>query len=484
MITIENEGNNIAPVYNRGEVVLNSTNKNNDRFKYLVDIELRIAGSGPAVNLGRLAVPPHPSLNGAGRVEFHNIVKDYITKEINYDDFAPSGTAQNNNFIRIIMEFGERFKYEWVNPKKFFISGSPELMGLTSDSSLVAGATDVPHEYSEGDLIYIDSADDSIVESGLFRVVNVINNKTLHINQEYKSGTTPNLTVEFADKRTIDFPELEERTVWAFNGAIDFEEQVNYDNDYDLDNDGKLISSLDEDKVYEVNVDDYLTANFYTLNRETYIFGIIKNGDSTSFSLIENQEFGTIGLGPQNVNDNSSGFLEVGDEYEIGVLDEFGLNPKFFKFKIIDRCSKFKNNKVIWLDRMGAWKSFNFELHKVENLNVTNKTTFRRENIGEYNTTNFNKTYDTDEHYKRIESLEFNKSYAIHSDRLTQNQIYYLEDLFTSRFVYILENQGEENERLVPINITDNNYEIADLLYRRRKTLSLSYRVSEKKFNN
>ena len=488
MITIENEGNNIAPVYNRGEIVLNSTNKNKDRFKYLADIEVGIGGSGAVIQLGRLAVPPHPSLNGAGVIEFHNIVKDYITKEVNYNALAPTGTAQNNNFIRVIMKFGERFKYVW---KAGYFAPAGGKMGLTTDTGILGGIVDnTPHEYNEGDLIFFEGQEPFLL-GGFWRVIEVVNSTTIILNQDWQQSGNPNYQLtdtEFSDKRTIDIPDLEDRTVMAFNGAIDFDEQVNYDNDYDLDNDGKLITTLDEDKVYEVNIDDYITANFYSLGSETYVFAFVVNNGVLA---VPSQEFGTLGIGPQNINNQipslnpTPNMIEVGDEYEVGIFD-FNTNEPLstFKFKVVERCSKFKNNKIVWLDRMGAWKSFNFELHKTENINVTNKTTFKRENIGEYNTQNWNKSYDTTEHQTRIENLEFNKSYTVNSDRLTQNQIYFLEDLFTSRFVYILENQNTEQEKLTPININDNNYDIADLLYRRRKTLSLTFKKSVKKFNN
>ena len=469
-IIIEKNINLIAPVYNRGELFVDSTNKNKDRFKYIVDIDIQTTQG--TQSLGRLAVPSQPD-TGIGRIEFHNILKDYVSKENNYDVLEQ---GFNGHFVRFELSIGERFKYEW-EPIRFFISGNK--LGLTTDSGLVSGGSDIPHEYSVNDLIYIESDNDAIVQTGFFRVVNVIDNFSIEVNQQWISGTSPNLNTEFADKRTIDHPNLESTsgTDYIFNGAITFDKWASYDNDFDLDSNDLLITSLNDiDGVIEVNIDDYFTANYYSPTSESLEITIGSTGDilTTTSDLV-----GTVGIGPANINDAIPNTLEVGDEYEIKLQ-----NSKVYKFKIVERCSKFKNNKIIWLDRLGGWKSFNFELHTIENLNVTNKTTFNKENIGTFNTSTKELDVDKTEHYQRTENLQFNKSYNINSDRLTQNQIFMLEDLFTSRYVYLLENQNTEQQKLTPINLTDNNYEIADLLYRRRKTLNVTYRRSEKKYNN
>ena len=467
-ISVNKSVSTIAPAYNRNEIVLDSTNKTEDNFKYVVDIVI------DSTIVNRLLVNPQP-VNGRGRVDVNNILKDYIQKELNYNI---NNQGPNDHFLSFSLQLGESYTDEWVAEDFIFQSGS--FIGLTTDTSL-GGTTNTPHNYSVGDLIYINSPDEDFVLSGYWRVTEVVSNFTIKLNQPWiQSGPALNIATRFADNRATIFPNLVSRSGIIFNGAIQFEEWATYNNDYNFNNTGKLITTLDYNTIYEVQEDDYFTFNFYQDDGNNQLQLSLNQGGSWFTIFSESDEYGTFGFGPGNIVDNSgiSTFVPGSIIYLRfrNVPDDTVSEP--FKFKIVESCSKFDNKKIIWLDRLGGWKSYNFNLHNVESINV-NKTSFQRNNIGTFNIGTNNIDVDTEEFGERVEHSQFNKRYNINSELIPQNNIYLLEDLFTSRFVYILED-GE----LIPIIIEDNNYEISDLLYRRTKSLSITYRKSNKKFNN
>jgi hypothetical protein len=110
---------------------------------------------------------------------------------------------------------------------------------------------------------------------------------------------------------------------------------------------------------------------------------------------------------------------------------------------------------------------------------------FERNNIGDYDPISNSYTIKTQEFGDRIEHSRFNESYTVNSDRLSQNQIELVEDLFTSRFVYeYVPGAAPDLDKYIPIIITSNDYTKEDLLHRRRKLLSVTYRHSNKNHNN
>lgn len=477
-ITINNNNFKISPVYNKQQIVLDSTNKTKEFFRYVVD--LTVDGIG---NIGKITLPPQP-VNGYGIAELNNILRDYIKTDINYTVPIEYIT---DHFLEYTYIYGERFKYEWTANNVSNTGGNITL-------SLLSIITF--HDYVVNDLIYINSPNQLIVKDGYYRVLNVPNQNTIVINQPFVSGGLLNVETEFADKRTKDymFPN-QSQGGYVFDGAMKYDEWSNYDNNYVISQGSKFITTLNylpydpilnETEELEVYIDDFITVNFFvdTIINNQIVIGF----DKGSFIYVNNLDlnYGTLGVGPKNILSLFPLSLEVGDTYYVWLSNPITgtVITRKYKFKIIERpCKKFKNNKIVWLDRLGGWKSFNFDLHSIENLSVQNRTIFKKENLGTVTTLAGGVDVDTELHQNKAENVEFDKTYNVNCDRITQSQIIFLEDLFTSRYVYLYELIDEENT-LRPIDILDNNYELSDLLYRRRKTLSLNYKFSEQTFNN
>ncbi len=458
-MTVEVEAPKYSPAYNNRYIVLSSTNTNKSRFKYVVQV---FDGS---TEVARINQPP--DIDGNGVIEISNILKNFVGLEPNI--LVNNSDNGGNHFYNFNLKYGEMYVSNWLANE---ISDNNGNIQLSTD-----GFSDVEHDYSEGDLINLDSPSSSYALSGVYRVIDVVDNKTIVINQDFlQANTTLNYDTEYTDQRTTDFLDLANQSDrYIYDARLLFDENANYNqNDYKIGtSDGLMLTGL-QNLVGEIPITqtDKFTANYFgTLAGSMQLEVEILEPTVSSVNISINTHIGTVGLGYQEIVDN---FPPVTiNKYRVRLDNTTtGNTTPWITFKIVDNCSKFENKKLIWMDRFGAWNSFNFELHSTRDIQ-SNKTVYQRENIGSFDGTNY--TVDTERYGDLVTKVNYNESFTVNSGRLTQNQIFMLEDLFTSRYVYEL-----DGENLIPLILESNNYQISSLLHDRMRTLSVTYRRSNK----
>lgn len=105
-ITILANPKDFAPVYNKMEYLIESTNSGEPNYAYLVDIYI----NGSATKTVRLRVPVRPSDN-YGKVDIHRVLESALTSDVgNPDPTADAGTySAANSSLTYIVEFGEEY---------------------------------------------------------------------------------------------------------------------------------------------------------------------------------------------------------------------------------------------------------------------------------------------------------------------------------------------------------------------------------------
>ena len=95
-----------APVYNKMEYLISSTNTAEPNFAYLVDIYI----NGSGTKTVRLRIPVRPSDN-YGKVDIHRVLESALTSNAgNPDPIADAGTYEApNSSLTYIVEFGEEY---------------------------------------------------------------------------------------------------------------------------------------------------------------------------------------------------------------------------------------------------------------------------------------------------------------------------------------------------------------------------------------
>ena len=93
-----------APVYNKMEYLISSTNVAQPNFAYLVDIYI----NGSGTKTVRLRIPARPSDN-YGKVDIHRVLESALTSDVG----NPTGTAgtyeASNSSLSYIVKFGEEY---------------------------------------------------------------------------------------------------------------------------------------------------------------------------------------------------------------------------------------------------------------------------------------------------------------------------------------------------------------------------------------
>ena len=103
-ITILANPKTFAPVYNKMEYLIESTNFAQPNFAYLVDIYI----NGSGTKTVRLRIPARPSDN-KGKVDIHRVLESALTSDVG----NPTGDAgtydASNSSLSYIVEFGEEY---------------------------------------------------------------------------------------------------------------------------------------------------------------------------------------------------------------------------------------------------------------------------------------------------------------------------------------------------------------------------------------
>ena len=103
-ITINATPKDFAPVYNKMEYLIESTNTSEPNFAYLVDVYI----NGSGTKTVRLRIPARPS-DSKGKVDIHRVLESALTSDVG-NPTADAGTYDaSNSSLSYIVKFGEEY---------------------------------------------------------------------------------------------------------------------------------------------------------------------------------------------------------------------------------------------------------------------------------------------------------------------------------------------------------------------------------------
>jgi hypothetical protein len=121
--------------------------------------------------------------------------------------------------------------------------------------------------------------------------------------------------------------------------------------------------------------------------------------------------------------------------------------------KVDDRhqsCIRYDNVRLAWRNRLGAWDYMNFRGKSTESVDVTSEemeSVPGTWNLGKY-------AYSNYERGKQTLFTEAKRKLVVNSDYLNEDEAAWLEELFTSTDVQII----DDNSVIYPVVITSKNY--------------------------
>ncbi len=206
-----------TPVYNPIYYYLDSSNKSNDGFKYIVDLY----SAGTTNRLSRYKLFPRPD-DGYGVSDINQILATQVSS---FFDQNLNGFAQcPQNFCNYTLNLGEEYVYNW--PFQRLSGSSINGVWLVNTSGTIA-------EYNPGDEINITQQSNTPA-TGYTGVFNVITGFTLNgayivkIDRDFIATGNTSGSTTYSDLRKSQYLGLSGATGTTFNGVIGHQYFLNY----------------------------------------------------------------------------------------------------------------------------------------------------------------------------------------------------------------------------------------------------------------
>jgi hypothetical protein len=363
--TIIAQPQQLMPAYNPIKYIIDNADKNEPGFRYI----FTIYPAGSATQIAQYKTLPVYG-TGYGEQDISKLMQSLVT----YNEtglFGGVAYDSSESWYQYDVEFG----YEYIANILYTNSLSQSAGG---DVTISYNA----HGFVLGDQITITQAAGGIAANpaveGLHTVIFASANLFV-INARWNTVTddTINGTVTYADLRktqVLDDEIIEDQEV--FNGA--YNEYLNTIYVVNPFNSGPFLGNDPDDLLLTTNTYDYFppalpaaafpNAKFYYnlrvyggANYEVEWYDMDGNLlDSASFTPA-NDGIYAVFVGPT---------AAVTEDYFITIYNDDGFASSFYYFTYDNRCT-INNQQLIYLDRMGSWQSFSFQLRTYEKGQIT-----------------------------------------------------------------------------------------------------------------
>lgn len=417
-----------TPAYNECKFIVDSTNVNKAGFRYIFEV----FEAGTATRIGYYkALPTYGT--GYGEQDLSKLLSNMVSF-----DFNPTVTTfydAVNSYYNYDVKIGEEYIFDLSYTIPLF------------DNSGSVGIQ-VSHPFQVGDQVNITQADGGVANPGVegLHTVIAVTGSDFTINAQWADVTdaTINGTVKYADNRkTINLNIVSTLDKHIFNGVQPWLEMPNWDEtDYELDgvtkawltNQPQTFNCTPSQDLWLNLRGDSIAPNkrvYFTSDDGSVFYKAIAGGDYIKGVAVGPNNYGSLTLVSGTAPLIKSTTQSYGVYYSDGAF-----NPqKSIKYAInIDRRPAITQYNILFLDRMGSWSSFAFQLRSYEKLAIKRET---------YNKDVPGFVSGAEWQYKSYEqgTVNFNtqvaKTIDLNTNWMTEAQAYYFQELVTSPQTYI-----------------------------------------------
>jgi hypothetical protein len=354
------------PAYNPIKYIIDNTNKNEPGFRYIFTIYPAAGSHIPANVVAQYRVLPVFS-TGYGEQDISRLMQSLVTWKF-------EAGQVNESWYQYDVDLG----YEFIDNIDYTSDLGPD--GLNTLIVYTA------HGFQVGDQVLIVQADGGVANpalEGLHTVITVDNANQFTVNVLWTTITDDSINgnVSYADQRKTQV--LDDETIVdqeVFNGAYSlgiYAQGLFPSADYLGDTDPSFaLTSLGNatNPSSATNAALFYKSLYQTF--QYYIMFRIYNGvtyDVTYYTTVGDNVLSSNGLAGADGLYNVSVFdvmVNINQDFYVEIT---GDNGSVFRnyFKYDDRCPINEYNQVFYLDRMGSWQSFNFQLRTYEKGQIT-----------------------------------------------------------------------------------------------------------------
>ena len=450
----------LNPTYNETIVVLESTNVAQENFQWVIEIWVDGLPNGLNTTLiSTLVILPNPE--GFGVIDVQRHVENYINTTFQPADLDTIGTAEDSYRIWSLNVTEYFDNYVWTFDRHNTNGGKVVFINDTEDHFFEIGdevniaQTPVPtYPAYDGETTVFDitSTDSITIDKAGITALNE------------PGVATGNKTVEVSQTTASSF------LYKSFNGVIDFADFNSFNLSlYDMDvSNPTALFLTDLPNNYDIRRDDPIWLNGYSESNGYNLFNVVTdNGQFTIYFTtapsVNDSFIIQSKVGYNDLLNSTSGVIVVS-----GALPMVDPNTTFISvnavggvskisevktFNIVDKCSKYENIKLFFLDRLGSYIPLNFD--RVNRTNVTNERSNYKQNYGNYDTVANAWGYTTHARGTTTYDIKSTKSVTCTSDWLNDEQVELMHILLTSPDVYYIDEAGVYRA----ITITTNSFE-------------------------
>jgi len=458
--TIYAQPQDFTPAYNPIKFIMDSTNKGNDGFKFIFDVYNGLT------RIGRFKVLPTFS-TGYGELDLSKFLSSYVSW-----NFQPTITTDydaGNSYFDYQVKVGEEYLAQFN-----YISALTNSAGIVREN--------VTNTFAIGDQINITQDDGGAANpllEGLHSVTNA-DPAWFEVSVPWTSVTDANVngSVVYADNRkvvTYDITTFTTKNI--FNGARRFIEFPTYDeNTYNPNGVTKLWLTNQPQTEFNATLGQDLWLNLRGRVGKKIVFQN-DNGDTFYKLLASNSTIQGVAVGPNNYGvlvGTGDLITPTTQYYDFWYEDTAQFSVKYRV--TLDRRVQINEYHLCFLDRMGSWSSFAFQLKSYERGEVSrdeyNKDVQGFISGGEW-------TYNYEEFGFSTFNINVVKTLELNSNWMTENMATYFEELVTSPQVFfklvtyltteegipVIDENGcpvrvPESTNYLPVIVTNNSYEM------------------------
>lgn len=440
-----------------------------DNFNYVINVNKRIEPFGLTSDdtFGPYKIPPRPN-TAEGWFTPYKILKGSF--ENNISPTIQGFSSPNASYVQYDLDYGWEY-----NPNTGFtgtFSGTGGNLGLV----LVDNSN-----FQVGDIIKI-SKDNKAVNSsydGIQEILTLSGSTGLTVDTPYGINVTNESGLIILHSRITGTT----GTYRTYNGTRQYDERtVDFGDIYLIDVSStvtleKFLYTYPEPRK-KVFIDSYETLSFIANSTNGYSVTVERfdaagnvigtaGGTPTLVAAGQARRRWDFGVGPQNIIDqtgNATYFNNVA-YYTVRITTSGNVNTvsETITFEIVPNCSIYDNYRIVFMNRVGGYEYFDFKMNNRKRINVE-RTEYGK--ILDWN-------YSMGDRGRDILAQKATETYEINTDWVTENEIVWLEQLFTSPDVYVI-----RNNELHPIIITDTSYETKNVFRDQIFNLTLNFKYA------
>ena len=440
-----------TPAFNPIKFIVNSTNKNNTGFRYIYQVY------NGATLLGSFRIVP-TFTTGYGELELSKFLSSYVSWD--FDPTITTDTPAVNSFFNYSVSVGEEYLYEITYTSALTLSGT-----ITR--------VNVANIFNVGDQINITQDDGGTANPLLegLHSVTASSSTWFEVNVPFTSITDANMNgiVNYADNRkviTSDITSFDNFRV--FNGAFTWGEFPTFDDEnYNLNANTKLwLTNQPKTEFYSTLGQDLFLNARPRLGKKVYFEN--NDGELFSKSLVSNDSITQIAVGANNYGTLTavSGTLPlIKDDttyYEFWYEDS---GQKSIKYRVnIDKRTLNEEYQICFLDRLGSFSSFAFQLKNYERGEIT-RDEFNKDVKGYV--TGGGWTYKLDEFGFNTFNINVTNTIELNTNWLNEQMSAYFNELISSPQTFIkkvsyscIDGIVATSTAYVPCIVQTNSYEV------------------------